>query len=278
MNHIFRSYSKIFDLFHFNKKSTSVKNRKKIPDFSPKDIFPFIQPIVGSHDKKIVGAEVLLRIKQDDKFISPSWFIGSIEESSKINYITIKLINDVYRFFKPIVNTLPKGFYFSFNITAKQIRSEHVRSAVLNFKAAMPEHVSIVLEVVERSVLEFDDDVLDFMEVLVKNNVKFAIDDFGNGSSTFKYLEHTGFSILKIDRDLTLVHNGELIYKKLIAALVVIAERMNLQLTAEGVENEEQHELLEKEGVQSMQGYYYSRPITMMDFNTQFMSLSCSAH
>ncbi|MCX2867735.1 EAL domain-containing protein [Kluyvera cryocrescens] len=227
---------------------------------------PFIQPIYRHH--KLVGCEVLLRVKKSGVFHPPAKYIKKLESSRMINDVTCELLEKVKVFFTGYMHELPKEFYFSFNICAKQLSVAKIVKAVHRFNEHFKGKASIVLEIIERGTVEFDDFALDTMDELVQKGVRFAIDDFGSGSSCLKYIEHAGFTTLKIDKHLSMVCNGELVYSSVIDAVKTISMECNMQIIAEGVETHEQLALLQNKGVDCFQGYLFSKPVSMYEFCT----------
>lgn len=183
-----------------------------------------------------------------------------------INDVTCSLLSDVKTFFNGYEGALPDDFYLSFNICARQLNSPDVIEAVTDFNKTFAGRIAVLLEIVERGTMHLDDFALDAMQQLTDAGVRFAIDDFGNGSSCFKYIEHSGFSTIKMDKCLTVVSNGTLIYSAVIDSIVTLSERLQIQLVAEGVENKEQLSLLKDKGVNVFQGYLFSRPVSMHEF------------
>lgn len=227
---------------------------------------PFIQPIYGQHG--LVGCEVLLRVKKEGIFHRPAKYLKKFESSEMINDVTCELLEKVKVFFTGHMHELPKGFYFSFNICAKQLNATKVVKAVHRFNEHFKGKASIVLEIIERGTVEFDDFALDTMDELVQKGVRFAIDDFGSGSSCLKYIEHAGFTTLKIDKHLTMACNGELVYSSVIDAIKTISIECNMKIVAEGVETHEQLALLQNKDVDCFQGYLFSKPVSMREFCT----------
>ena len=224
---------------------------------------PFIQPIFSANGESLVGCEVLLRIKRHDGYFTPAAWISELEKSDMMDSITCNLFEQVEGHFSQIKDALPEGFYFSFNLCASQLQSVRVLHAARTFNRAYAGYATLVIEIVERGVLHLDDTTIDTMDALNAEGIRFAIDDFGAGTSSLKYIEHTGFSTIKIDRELTVALRGELVYQKVIDAIVMLSRSLGLSVTAEGVENKEQMALLNKAGVSTLQGYYLARPMGM---------------
>ncbi|MEG5552316.1 EAL domain-containing protein [Enterobacter wuhouensis] len=235
------------------------------------EFLPFLQPIFNAGGNTVVGCEVLLRVKTDEGHKSPVAYIKDLEKSEHINNITGQLMDDVAQYFLHEDISLPEGFYFSFNIYAPQLSSAKLVRDVLAFNDALAGKARLVLEIVERGPLRLDEDTIEVMEELISKGIRFAIDDFGAGTSSLKYIEHVGFSTIKIDRELTLSTGNTLVYQKVVDAIVALSSQLGLSVTAEGVENRTQLELLNKAGVNSMQGYYLGKPVGMLDFIKKYL-------
>lgn len=249
-----------------NKRRSEIRENQVKEFVSEAELHPFIQPIFNSCGEELIGCEVLLRFKTKEGFTSPVSYIQYLESSEYMNKITIKLLNDVSGYFLRKNIHLPDDFYFSFNIFAPQLGSEELIQELQTFSDKFTGKASLVLEIVERGILKLDEETMDTMERLMRKNIRFAIDDFGAGASSLKYVEHVGFSTIKIDRELTLSSGNALIYQKVIDAIVTLANQLGLSVTAEGVENPVQLELLHNAGVNAMQGYYLAKPMEMTKF------------
>lgn len=248
----------------FSKAGTRIRESILSAELAGAEFVPYVQPVYRAY--KVAGGEVLLRIRKDGVLHFPEKYISAMESCEVINDVTCSLLSDVKTFFNGYEGALPDDFYLSFNICARQLNSPDVIEAVTDFNKTFAGRIAVLLEIVERSTMHLDDFALDAMQQLTDAGVRFAIDDFGNGSSCLKYIEHSGFSTIKMDKCLTVVSNGTLIYSAVIDSIVTLSERLQIQLVAEGVENKEQLSLLKDKGVNVFQGYLFSRPVSMHEF------------
>lgn len=250
----------------FIKARTVIRETILSAELTNAEFVPFIQPVCKGD--KIVGGEVLLRVLKDGIYQSPEKYLSAMESCEVINDVTCSLMSDVKTFFEGYEGTLPDDFYLSFNICARQLNSSRVIEAVTDFKKTFDGRISVTLEIVERGTMNLDDFALEAMQQLTESGVRFAIDDFGSGSSCLKYIEHAGFSTIKIDKCLTIASNGSLIYSAVIDSIITLAERLQIHVIAEGIENKEQLSLLKDRGVDIFQGYLFSKPVSMHEFCT----------
>lgn len=237
------------------------------------EFVPFIQPVFK--DDKIAGGEVLLRVLKNGSYRSPEKYLSAMESCDTINNVTCSLLSGVGHFFRGYDGAFPDGFYLSFNLCPRQLNAPDVTEAVMRFLREFDGRIGIVLEIVERGTLVLDDFALETMQQLTDAGVRFAIDDFGSGSSCLKYIEHAGFSTIKIDKCLTVASNGSLIYSAVIDSIIMLSERLQIQIVAEGVENNEQLSLLKDRGLNLFQGYFFSKPVTLRDFLHVHLIHSC---
>lgn len=251
----------------FSSWHTAIRNRIVSAELSDAEFIPYIQPIY--RNRELAGAEVLLRVKKNGTLHTPESYISLMESGDIINDVTCDLLKSVKSHFTPYVELLPEDFYFSVNICASQLNSPRVTRAIEDFNVHFMGRVALILEIVERGTMVLDDFALETMQQLTDAGVRFAVDDFGSGSSCLKYIEHAGFSTVKIDKCLTVACNGSLIYSAVIDSIVSLAERLQIQVVAEGVENNEQLSLLKDKGVHFYQGYLFSKPVSMREFCTR---------
>ena len=235
------------------------------------DVHPFLQPIFDSQSDKIIGCEVLLRLRENDQYVSPASFIHKLEQTSLINLITEKLLKKVTDEIFPYRDALPDDFYFSFNLCAHQIKEIPIVNALKRFSEVFEDRASLVVEIVERKLLEVDEITACNMDILTNSGIRFAIDDFGAGAASLKYIEHFGFSTLKLDKDITTTFKGRLAYRKVIMSIVSLAKAAELTVIAEGVEDEEQMHLLKQAGVCALQGYHLASPMDLTRFRQIFL-------
>jgi EAL domain-containing protein (putative c-di-GMP-specific phosphodiesterase class I) len=112
---------------------------------------------------------------------------------------------------------------------------------------------------------------IEAMRGLREAGVRIGVDDFGTGYSSLAYLKHLPVDTMKIDR-LFVRDIASVPYDAAIArAIIALAESINLRVIAEGVETVEQADLLEALGCSAMQGYYFSKPVPLEDFEQFFV-------
>ena len=216
-----------------------------------------------------VGAEALIRwVHPERGVVSPLQFIPLAEESGLILPIGLWVLETACEQLKIWENdALTRDLILSVNLSAKQFRQVDFAAQV---QKVMQRHAinpaRLVLEITESFLLKNIENAIATMNELNAVGVKFSLDDFGTGYSCLQYLKRLPFFQLKIDqsfvRELETDKNDQAIVRTIIA----MAQNLKLDVIAEGVETQAQQILLTGEGCAHVQGYLYSRPIPIDEF------------
>jgi EAL domain-containing protein (putative c-di-GMP-specific phosphodiesterase class I) len=225
-----------------------------------------------NHDEGISGAEVLLRWDHPRRGqVSPLDFIPLAEETGLIMPIGNWVLETACRQIKEWEsNPSAAHIQLAVNVSPKQFHQhdfiEQVKS-VLEKTAIDPGKLK--LELTESLVLSNVDDTIEKMQALKRLGVRFSMDDFGTGYSSLSYLTRLPLDQLKIDqtfvRNIGIKHTDAVIVQTIIG----MANNLNMEVIAEGVETEEQRDFLLQSGCFSYQGYLFSRPIPVDDFEAE---------
>jgi len=200
--------------------------------------------------------------------ISPAEFIPIAEDSGLINQLGLWVLNTACA---EAVNW-PDHVRVAVNVSPVQFRSQ---SLALNVAAALAASglpaSRLELEITE-AVLIRDDAALDALHQLRKLGVRIALDDFGTGYSSLSYLQRFPFDKIKIDRSFIRDIAGPGASSSIVQAVVNIAAASDMTTTAEGVETEQQRNLLYILGCTEMQGYLFSPAIPAADVRRLLLS------
>jgi len=230
----------------------------------------YYQPKISLVTRKIIGMEALVRwIHPEKGLIPPDKFIPFAEESGLIIPLGEWIIQTACReaaewsrkFNEPLVvaiNLSPKQFQLKDLLTT-------IKKALSEFQL---ESSCVELEITESCVMEDVEGALNTMKAFREHGLKLAIDDFGTGYSSLSYLKRFPINTLKIDqsfvRDLTVDSDDAAI----VEAVISMADKLGLDVVAEGVETAAQLAFLSEKGCQSVQGYFLSRPLPTSDFES----------
>jgi diguanylate cyclase (GGDEF)-like protein len=217
------------------------------------------QPLVDLQNNKIVGCEALLRWRHPTGgMISPADFVPIAEDTGLIGPIGEWVLMAGCA----EAATWPSELKIAINVSPVQFNKGGFVQAVLRALAAsglQPNRLE--LEITEAVLIRDDAAALAVLLQLKTLGVRIALDDFGTGYSSLSYLQRFPFDKIKIDRSF-IKHLGESVDSlSIVQAVVSIAKTRNITTTAEGVETEQQRQVLRKVGCTEMQGYLFSPPV-----------------
>lgn len=217
------------------------------------------QPVVGIHDKRILAVEALLRWTSPTRgIVSPSEFIPVAEETGLIDRMGMIVLRRACR------DALDWGdIRVAVNVSAAQLRNPEFSSElnrVLDETDFPAERLE--LEITE-AYLVYDADaagkVLDEIRAL---GVGVALDDYGTGRASIGFLRQFSFTKVKLDRSLVAEAGLNEEARTVVQANIAIARALNVAVAAEGVETEDQADMMRVAGCDQLQGWLFSRPIT----------------
>ena len=230
----------------------------------------YYQPVVNLEDGKISSCEALLRWRHPERgMISPAEFIPIAEDSGLINQLGLWVLNTACA----EAATWPDHVRVAVNVSPVQFRSQ---SLALNVAAALAAcglaAGRLELEITEAVLIRDDEAALDMLHQLRKLGVRIALDDFGTGYSSLSYLQRFPFDKIKIDRSFIKDIAGPGASSSIVQAVVNIAAASDMTTTAEGVETEQQRNLLHILGCTEMQGYLFSPAIPAAEVRRLLLS------
>ncbi|MRT05013.1 EAL domain-containing protein [Ewingella americana] len=218
----------------------------------------YCQPIINSSNGNCVGVETLMRWKnRRQEWVSPDLFIPLAEQHGLIIPLTRYLLRQV----SENLSMFParQDFYISVNVAAQHFHNMEIIDDVRDLWLSAKPEVSLMLELTERTRLQ----ELSAQQIakLKAMGVMLAIDDFGTGHSSLSYLKTLNPDVLKIDRAFTASIGTDAINATVTDTIITLAHRLKLKLIAEGVETLEQANYLRERQVDSLQGFYFARPM-----------------
>lgn len=220
-----------------------------------------LQPKVNLCDRQTIGYEALLRWHDPVLGkVSPLEFIKVSEHMGIATlvdrYVLRKVFTALQRFMQRNMLVLP----IAVNITSSHFESSALVDYIFQLSKdfEVPLHL-IELEVTEGTLLDMSSQVNHNLSELRQRGVKIYIDDFGTGYSSLSYIRTLAVDAIKIDKSFIddLMND---VGRKITASVIAIADAVNLAVVAEGVETDEQLEVLKKLGCNTAQGYLFSKP------------------
>jgi diguanylate cyclase (GGDEF)-like protein len=223
------------------------------------------QPCVSLQDNRITGCEALLRWRHPERgVISPAEFIPIAEETGLINQLGEYVLTTACM----EAATWPDDIRLAVNVSPVQFKSGTFALKIMSALAASCLAAGrLELEITEAVLIRDDEAALAILHQLRAIGVRIALDDFGTGYSSLSYLQRFPFDKIKVDRsfvkDIAEPGGGS---SSIVQAVVNIAAARHMTTTAEGVETEEQRQMLSALGCSEMQGYLFSaaKPATQI--------------
>ncbi|MDO6446607.1 bifunctional diguanylate cyclase/phosphodiesterase [Colwellia sp. 1_MG-2023] len=227
----------------------------------------YLQPIINLEQNSIHKAEALIRWNHPEKgTISPIQFIPEAEKSELINAIGHWVIKSACALVKQL-NSHGYRIKISINLSPSQVIEENLFSFIHNcIKEYNIEPDLLEFEVTE-GVLVNDYAIAEKLLSKIRAiGMSVSVDDFGTGYSSLAYLKKLPLDFVKIDqsfvKDIVVDDND----KAIVRAVIAMAHNLNLGVTAEGVETDEQLKFLKNNACNSVQGFLYSRPVNFESF------------
>lgn len=233
----------------------------------------YYQPQVALKTGKLTRAEALIRWFHPERgTISPATFIPIAEEAGLIVPIGEWVLQTACAQTKIWQGKHP-SLHISVNLSPRQLAHQHLLQKILQILADTGlSSADLELEITESILIQDAQLALQLLNTLKQHNIQIAIDDFGVGYSSFSYLQQFPLDTLKIDRSFVRNLGEHSRNQKIVSAIIQMAHEMNLQVVAEGIEQESEILLLRQLRCDIAQGYWFSTPLAAHDFEKKFLA------
>lgn len=239
----------------------------------------YYQPIISLRNQTLIGFEALARWQHPtDGLIMPGRFIDLAEDTGLIKPIGRQMLRQVCQTIQTwdTQHLLPKVFQVSINVSGQQFRDAgfiHTVDAILA-ETGVSGH-RLKFEITERILLEQSDSIAQLLGEIRDRGIQLSIDDFGTGYSSLRYLSQFAVQTLKIDR--SFVDKMRPNNQGIVQAIIDLAHNLAMDCIAEGVETEMQLSQLHDLGCEAAQGYYFARPLPLIEATTWLQTSPLSA-
>ncbi len=236
------------------------------------DFVTYYQPKVDIRSGEIVGAEALVRFKnpaENGSIKAPGFFVPYYERTGQITEIDFFVYESVCRMLRRRLDAGKKVVPISCNFSrAHFIRPgfpEHFERVLDTYQ--IPKEL-IEVEITETLVVEQlqQSTVKQTIDSLQEKSIRLSIDDFGSGYSSLGVFEQIPAAVIKLDRSFLLNHNDHDRQVAIMKSVVKLADSLDAQIVCEGVETADDISLMHEIGAYIAQGYYYSKPVPMEEF------------
>jgi len=222
------------------------------------------QPIMDMPDHRLHSVEALLRWRHPQhKLIAPDKFISLAEETGLIIPIgewVLKTVCEQIRAWQAQGYFIPK---VAINLSARQFRDKELTgniARILQETGIAAQYIT--LEITESMLIDNIEKVVETLNCLNAMGIRISIDDFGTGYSSLSYLKRFPIHTLKIDRTFVRDIVTDKSDHTIVATIIAMAHSLEMDVIAEGIETEEQLNLLRAQHCNHYQGYYFSKPVT----------------
>lgn len=236
----------------------------------------FLQPKVNLRDGSLAGAEALVRwVTDEGKMMFPNDFIPLFERNgfcARLDmYMMEAVCRHIHRWMEAGIEPVPISVNQSKLLFYEADYPDRLRKLVTEYD--IPAGL-ITLEILEGLAIGNVEELNERILLLQKEGFRISMDDFGTGYSSLNVMGALKIDELKLDRaflmEISRENNSR--QRAVMEMVMVLTRRLQISTVAEGVETEENEELIRELGCDMGQGYYYSRPISAEDFDRRFMN------
>lgn len=226
------------------------------------------QPQVAIHNGRIIGAEALLRWQHSEHgFIMPGVFISMLEDMNLITSVGEWVLQTAIAQNRAWQQKGLPPIRVSVNLSAHQINAAELIPGIQRILSDIDlESRYLALEITESGLIENFEQTILKLHQLNALGVRVELDDFGTGYSSLSYLKHFKIDGLKIDRSFIRDLPEDSYNVAIVKTIIGLARSLQLSVTAEGVETSAQLDFLRSQNCQVAQGYLYSRPLAVDEF------------
>ncbi len=229
----------------------------------------YYQPIIDLKTSEIIGFESLMRWNHPEKgFLPPDLFIPIIEQSGLIVEASRWVLSQSCKTLAKIQETFEDNgkLFVSVNFSSVDISDSGFQQ---HFNAALHENnltpKQIHIEITERLLMDQPDIAQETLQKCRDLGASVSIDDFGTGYSSLSYLHHFPINVLKIDRSFITNVEDKASSRELVKSIIALGQNMGMKIIAEGIEKEEQKQILKDMGCDAAQGYFIAKPLPEQD-------------
>lgn len=225
------------------------------------------QPRLCLQTGRIVGLEALVRWQHSEHgLLAPNEFIPLAEESGLIIPLGYWVISRALRDMQWLLGRGVPPLHMAINLSFRQFQDSQLLSTLSRLIEAHGADARMLeFELTETAVMRHSEQVQKTMLALAHLGVRFSLDDFGTGFSSFVHLNNLPITLLKIDKSFVGAMHERAENRQLVRAMINLAHNLNLQVVGEGVEDAEQLALLRQYGCDQVQGYLISKALPLSE-------------
>ncbi|MEJ0048099.1 MAG: EAL domain-containing protein [Rhodospirillales bacterium] len=262
----------VWRVFDPDMRDTAAMLRKALPAAIARgEIVPYYQPIIDLESSRVAGLEVLARWLHPARgLLPPRLFIDLAEAEGQLSDLTLSLLHQVVH----DAEHWPSALFFAFNMAPSQLRD--VDTFLLTQPTLPPERLEV--ELTEHQLIKDLDTTREVVRVLRSRGTRVVLDDFGAGHGNFHHLRSIPFDRLKIDREFVLDMVTDPRAEVCVRSIAEAAQRLGIDVTAEGVSTPEIAARVSALGCRFVQGSLFSMPVPAGQVPALLERLGAVAH
>lgn len=232
----------------------------------------YLQPKISVSENRIVGAEALVRMRsQDGNLISPAKFIPVLEDTGMIGKLDDIMLDKTFALQKECIIRGYKPVPVSVNISRQKFTSLELFDYIIALQKKYDLDPSLVeLEILETTIIDALEAMVDVIEKLRRNGFRINVDDFGSGYSSLNQIASIPADIIKFDRVFASRSLKNDKGRKVIKSLIEMLRSVDYDLVFEGVETKEELDAVVSYGCDVIQGFYFDKPLPVSEFISKY--------
>lgn len=241
--------------------------------FENKEFMAYYQPKVNLKTHKTVGAEALVRWFHDGNIVYPNDFVPIFEANGFVVSLDFYILECVCKDIKRWMEEGREHIIVSVNFSKLHLSDPLLVEKIVKIvDRYMIPHKYIEIEITESVFVNSNIDLIDLTKKLKKEKFSVSMDDFGSGYSSLNALKDINVDVIKLDKDFFQKGRTSIKTKIILTNIINMANELGLKIICEGVETETQTKFLMDLNCYIVQGYYFSKPIPVEDFEKKFLS------
>lgn len=228
----------------------------------------YLQPKFHLQTEEIIGAEALVRWQQaDGGLIAPIKFIPLFEKNGFIEKLDMYMLKKACMTIKRWLNEGKEPIAISVNFSKLHLDNPSFVDEICSIIDSFGIHRKYIeVEITESTMVDNEDEIVKMLDKLHDEGISISMDDFGAGYSSLGLLKNMPLDVLKMDRGFLTDFKNRTTAKAVVESVLGMAKKIKVDTVAEGVETKEHVALLKELGCDIAQGYYYSKPVTVSEF------------
>lgn len=232
-----------------------------------KEFKMYLQPIYNVKKDTIQGYEALVRWYDSDHVIAPYKFIPLAKRTGDIVGIDNFIFTEALRVVRELIDCGKDDFYISLNASKLFLKQENliefIKSELEKYNV---ESKYIKMEVAEDEIIDDFEYTIALLDKLRKIGIEIYLDDFGVGYSSFNHIKKLPIDVIKLDRSLIIDIENNIKSQEIVKTLINMAHNMNVGIICEGIEENEQVNILRNLNCDNIQGYYFGKPVPKVHY------------